>query len=89
MAWHWKPAIALSVSSASAEGDSNKNKTSTKPSKIETSPGLDGSRVFMNNKDALTVTVDHPKGEWELIPYKGGKVKSTADPSKHVITEQN
>ena len=43
----------------------------------------------MNNKDALTVTVDHPKGEWELIPYKGGKVKSTADPSKHVITEQN
>ena len=54
---------------------------------METSPGLDGSRVFMNNKDALTVTVDHPK-EWELIPYKGGKVKSTADPSKDVITEQ-
>ena len=54
---------------------------------METSPGLDGSRVFMNNKDALTVTVDHPKG-WEPIPYKGGKVKSTADPSKDVITEQ-
>ena len=54
---------------------------------MKTSPGLDGSRVFMNNKDALTVTVDHPK-EWELIPYKGGKVKSTADPSKDVITEQ-
>ena len=54
---------------------------------METSPGLDGSRVFMNNKDALTVTVDHPK-EGELIPYKGGKVKSTADPSKDVITEQ-